>query len=66
VSCGPFTGDHTRPSPRLPPGPNNEHPNDARDKDGALVTMLAEAVDAIIGTGTHRDSHEVEIAGVTC
>jgi hypothetical protein len=30
------------------------------------MTMLAEAVDAIIGTGTHRDSHEVEIAGVTC
>jgi transposase len=26
------------------------------------MTMLAEAVDAVIGTGTHRDSHEVEIA----
>ena len=24
--------------------------------------MLAEVVDAVIGTGTHRDSHEVEIA----
>jgi len=24
--------------------------------------MLAETVDAVIGTGTHRDSHEVEIA----
>ena len=29
------------------------------------MTMLAEAVDAIAGTGTHRDSHEVEIADVT-
>ena len=27
--------------------------------------MLAEAAGAIVGTGTHRDSHEVEIAGVT-
>ena len=26
------------------------------------MTMLAEVVDAVIGTGTHRDSHEVEIA----
>jgi transposase len=26
------------------------------------MTMLAETVDAVIGTGTHRDSHEVEIA----
>jgi Transposase len=26
------------------------------------MTMLAEAVDAVAGTGTHRDSHEVEIA----
>ena len=24
--------------------------------------MLAEVIDAVIGTGTHRDSHEVEIA----
>jgi hypothetical protein len=24
--------------------------------------MLTEVVDAVIGTGTHRDSHEVEIA----
>ena len=29
------------------------------------MTMLAEAVDAIAGTGTDRDSHEVEIADVT-
>jgi hypothetical protein len=27
------------------------------------MTMLAEVIDAVIGTGTHRDSHEVEIAG---
>jgi hypothetical protein len=26
------------------------------------MTMLAETVDAVIGIGTHRDSHEVEIA----
>jgi transposase len=26
------------------------------------MTMLAEVVDAVIGIGTHRDSHEVEIA----
>jgi transposase len=26
------------------------------------MTMLAETVDAVIGTGNHRDSHEVEIA----
>ena len=26
------------------------------------MSMLAETVDAVIGTGTHRDSHEVEIA----
>jgi hypothetical protein len=26
------------------------------------MAMLAETVDAVIGTGTHRDSHEVEIA----
>ncbi|MGI9007032.1 MAG: hypothetical protein ACR2FU_12710 [Streptosporangiaceae bacterium] len=26
------------------------------------MTMLAEVVDAAIGTGTHRDSHEIEIA----
>jgi transposase len=26
------------------------------------MTMLAEAVDAVIGTGTHRDTHEAEIA----
>jgi transposase len=29
------------------------------------MTMLAEVVDAVIGTGTHRDSHEVEIADRT-
>ena len=27
--------------------------------------MLAEVIDAVIGTGTHRDSHEVEIADAT-
>ena len=27
------------------------------------MTMLAEVVDAVIGIDTHRDSHEVEIAG---
>jgi len=26
------------------------------------MTMLAEVVDAVIGTGTHRDTHEAEIA----
>jgi hypothetical protein len=26
------------------------------------MTMLAETVDAVIGTDTHRDTHEVEIA----
>ena len=26
------------------------------------MTMLPEITDAVIGTGTHRDSHEVEIA----
>ena len=26
------------------------------------MTMLAEAVDAVIGIDTHRDTHEVEIA----
>ena len=26
------------------------------------MTMLAEVVDAVIGIGTHRGSHEVEIA----
>ena len=26
------------------------------------MTMLAEVIDAVIGIGTHRDSHEVEIA----
>jgi transposase len=26
------------------------------------MTMLAEVVDAVVGIGTHRDSHEVEIA----
>ncbi len=26
------------------------------------MTMLAEVADAVIGTGTHRDTHEVEIA----
>ena len=26
------------------------------------MTMLAEVVDAVIGTGTHRDSHEAVIA----
>ena len=29
------------------------------------MTMLAEVVDAVIGIGTHRDSHEVEIADPT-
>jgi transposase len=26
------------------------------------MTMLAEVIDAVIGTGTHRDTHEAEIA----
>jgi transposase len=26
------------------------------------MTMLAEVVDAVVGTGTHRDSHQAEIA----
>ena len=38
MSCWPFTGDRTRPSPRLPPSPNIEHPIGAHEKDGALVT----------------------------
>jgi transposase len=29
------------------------------------MTMLAEAVDAVIGIDTHRDSHEIEIADAT-
>jgi hypothetical protein len=29
------------------------------------MTMLTEVVDAVIGTGTHRDTREVEIAEVT-
>jgi hypothetical protein len=35
VSWWPFAGDRTRPSARLPPGPNSEHPSDARKKEGA-------------------------------
>jgi cyclic pyranopterin phosphate synthase len=38
VSCWPFSGDHHRPSPRLPPSPNHEHRIGAHEKDGALVT----------------------------
>ena len=36
--CWPFTGDRTRPSPRLPPSPNSKHRIGAYEKDGALVT----------------------------
>lgn len=45
MSCRPSSGDHTRPSPRLPPSPYTKHRNGAREKDGALVTP--EAVTAI-------------------
>jgi hypothetical protein len=38
VSCWPLPGDRARPSPRLPPSPNGEHPIGAREKEGALVT----------------------------
>ena len=38
MSCRPFTGDHTRPSPRLPPSPNSKHRIGTYEKDGALVT----------------------------
>lgn len=38
MSCRPFTGDQHRPSPRLPPSPNNEHRIGTHEKDGALVT----------------------------
>ncbi len=41
VSCGPFTGDHTWPSPRLPPSPNSKHRIGTYEKDGALVTIPA-------------------------
>lgn len=40
MSCRPSEGDRTRPSPRLPPSPNNERPSGARNRDGALVTVL--------------------------
>ena len=33
-----FSGDRHRPSPRLPPSSNSEHPIGAYEKDGALVT----------------------------
>ena len=49
MSCSPFTGDRTGPSPRLPPGPYSEHPSGARDKDGALVTEFDYLV---VGGGT--------------
>src|ERR1700737_3511580 len=45
VSCWPFSGDRHRPSPRLPPSPNNEHRIGARNKDGALVTAAQPAGD---------------------
>ena len=41
MSCRPSKGDRTRPSPRLPPSPNNERRDGARNKDGALVTTPA-------------------------
>ena len=41
VSCGPFTGDHTWPSPRLPPSSNSKHRIGTYEKDGALVTIPA-------------------------
>ncbi len=49
VSCRPFTGDQHRPSPRLPPSPNNEHRIGTHEKDGALVTGLAIAPQGIVG-----------------
>jgi hypothetical protein len=42
VSCWPSHGDRHRPSPRLPPSPNDEHPIGAHEKEGALVTVHAE------------------------
>src|SRR5690606_19719001 len=41
VSCGPSSGDRTRPSPRLPPSPFTKHRSGACEKEGALVTWLA-------------------------
>src|SRR5205814_4423950 len=43
VSCWPSisSGDRHRPSPRLPPSPNEEHPIGAHEKEGALVTAAA-------------------------
>ena len=38
MSWWPFTGDRTRPSPRLPPDPNSKHRIGTYEKDGALVT----------------------------
>jgi hypothetical protein len=40
VSCRPSNGDRDRPSPRLPPSPNGEHPIGAREKEGAFVTAI--------------------------
>jgi len=51
--------------PVIPPRPVPASAPSWKETRGRM-TMLAEAVDAIIGTGTNRDSHEVEIAGVTC
>ena len=52
---GPLHGRPTRPSPRLPPSPNNEHPIGALRKDGALVTgpphLTALIVTAVIAAG---------------
>jgi transposase len=46
--------------PVIPPRPV---PTSALTVEGeGRMTMLAEVVDAVIGTGTHRDTHEVEIA----
>ncbi len=49
--CHPVTPP--RPVPTLAPDPGRTR---------GRMTMLAETVDAVIGIGTHRDSHEVEIA----
>ena len=47
MSCWPSNGDRHRPSPRLPPSPNDEHPIGAHGKEGALI--FAGIVDTDVG-----------------
>src|SRR5215470_5120604 len=52
----------------MPPGDSAQAGADVGPNPGrrrGRMTMLAEAVDAVIGIDTHRDTHEVEIADAT-